>query len=98
MLLNDFSVLELRSIYSVISHKKGFYVGKFYLLDKSALIQALRDSNQIIEKKEHVLMNIKNTSEVKAVVPKKLNHKFKYGRYYDYSNEYRNKSVIISFD
>ena len=98
MLLNDFNVVELKEIFNILSHYWGIPQIKYYKYDKAGLVQLIRETELIIEKKEHILVKFKK-KEIKSMKPTKNNFRLKYGKYYNNEKtQIHNKHTIISFE
>ena len=101
MLLNDFNVIELKEIYNVLSEYWGLPQIKFYKYNKADLVQLIRDSEFIIEKKENILVKI-NNNNIKTMKPYRNNFRFRYGKYHNYYNKdkvkFINVPITLNFD
>ena len=98
MLLNDFNVVELKEIFNILCDYWGLPQIKFYKYNKAQLVQLIRETELIIEKKEHILVKFK-TKEIKSMTPIRNNFRLRYGKYYNNEKtQIHNKSTIVSFD
>tara|TARA_R110002096_G_scaffold292802_2_gene487252 strand:- start:9972 stop:10268 length:297 start_codon:yes stop_codon:yes gene_type:complete len=98
MLLNDFNVVELKEIYKLLCDYWGLTPIKFYQYNKAALVQVIRDTELIIEKKECILVKFK-PCEIKNMKPNKQNFRLRYGKYHNTTPiKVFYKPMILSFD
>jgi hypothetical protein len=98
MLLNDFNVVELKRIFLILCDYWELQPIKFYKYDKAGLVQLIRDTQLIIEKKEYILVKFKS-KEIKSMKPTRQNFRLKYGKYYNNEKiQIHNKQITINFD
>jgi len=98
MLLNDFNVMELKEIYNLLCDYWGLQPIKFYKYDKAGLVQLIRETELIIEKKEYILVKFK-TKEILSMKPNRYNFRLRYGKYYNNTKiQVFNKPITINFD
>lgn len=101
MLLNDFNVIELKELYKTLCEYWGLPQIKFYKYNKQELVQIIRESGFVIEKKLHILVKFK-PKDIKTMTPNRHNFRFRYGKYNNNYNkekvQFINTPVKLSFD